>query len=182
MRRKPGEGTIHQRKTDGKWMAAYQEGRNFITGKGIRRFVYGDTEAEVRNKLEQLRPTDHTRYLVPADKEIGFSVDSFAEMLSPCVYHLLSGGEVVYIGETECALQRLQDHYFQCRGLRKVANSRVNRKGEKMRFCFDGVKIFFVNNHEERKRKERTDIQRYQPIFNTLYTRWHREPFKEDKP
>lgn len=47
-----GSGTIRQRK-DGRWEARYTVGRDPGTGKQVQRSIYGDSQAEVRKKLQQ---------------------------------------------------------------------------------------------------------------------------------
>lgn len=48
-----GMGSIRQR-PDGKWEARYTVGRHPGTGKQMRRSIYGDTQQEVRKKLQQV--------------------------------------------------------------------------------------------------------------------------------
>lgn len=48
-----GSGTIRQR-SDGRWEARYTIGRDSGTGKQIQKSVYGDTQKEVRQKLQQV--------------------------------------------------------------------------------------------------------------------------------
>ena len=52
-RRAQGEGTIRQRK-DGTWEARYTLGRDPGTGKQIQKSVYGATQKDVRQKLQQI--------------------------------------------------------------------------------------------------------------------------------
>ncbi len=47
-----GGGTIRQR-PDGRWEARYTVGRDPGTGKQVQRSVYGKTQKEVRQKLQQ---------------------------------------------------------------------------------------------------------------------------------
>jgi integrase len=49
-----GEGTITQRE-DGRWMGQISLGFDPQTGKRVRKTVYGDTQGEVRGKLEELK-------------------------------------------------------------------------------------------------------------------------------
>lgn len=48
-----GSGTIRQRK-DGRWEARYTIGRDAGTGKQIQKSIYGATQKEVRQKLQQV--------------------------------------------------------------------------------------------------------------------------------
>ena len=52
-RRGHGEGTIHRRK-DGRWQGAITVGRT-VDGRQKRRTVYGKTQAEVREKLDEIK-------------------------------------------------------------------------------------------------------------------------------
>ena len=177
MKRKSGDGTVCQRSKDGKWMGAIHIGRNFVTGKKIRRYVYGDSEQEVTEKLYKLKPEDCEKYIIPAESKISFSITDLAAMMKPCVYHLIKSGSVVYVGKTDSALQRIIHHYRKARCFGENNNARSHRKG--IEFRFDEVVFYFITDPEERKRKERLDISEHQPIYNTLYTKWHREPFVE---
>jgi integrase len=48
-----GAGTIRQR-TDGRWEARYTVGRDPGTGKQVQKSIYGKTQKEVRQKLQQI--------------------------------------------------------------------------------------------------------------------------------
>ncbi len=48
-----GSGTIRQRK-DGTWEARYTVGRDPGTGKQIQKSIYGKTQREVRQRLQQI--------------------------------------------------------------------------------------------------------------------------------
>jgi integrase len=61
-KRSAGEGSIYRRKSDGKWVGAIHLG--YADGKRRRKIVYGRTQGEVRDKLQQLR-ADHAAAPVP---------------------------------------------------------------------------------------------------------------------
>ena len=64
-RRAQGEGTIRQRK-DGTWEARYTLGRDPGTGKQIQKSVYGATQKDVRQKLQQISQSiDEGTYFEP---------------------------------------------------------------------------------------------------------------------
>ena len=64
-RRAQGEGTIRQRK-DGTWEARYTLGRDPGTGKQIQKSVYGATQKDVRQKLQQIaQAIDEGTYFEP---------------------------------------------------------------------------------------------------------------------
>jgi integrase len=52
-RRGHGEGSIYQRKSDGRWIGGMDLG--YINGKRKRRVVYGKTQAEARDNLRALQ-------------------------------------------------------------------------------------------------------------------------------
>ncbi|MEO2036167.1 MAG: tyrosine-type recombinase/integrase [Planctomycetaceae bacterium] len=54
-KRAKNEGTIFQRKSDGRWVGRVQVGIDATTGKPKRKQVYGKTETEVLSKLAALR-------------------------------------------------------------------------------------------------------------------------------
>ena len=54
-KRAANEGTIFQRKSDGRWVGTLRHGTHPVTGKRIRETVYGGTQAEVRGLLESLK-------------------------------------------------------------------------------------------------------------------------------
>lgn len=54
-KRASGEGTVFKRKSDGKWVGRISLGFSEITGKRLQRTVYGKTQAEVVQELEDLR-------------------------------------------------------------------------------------------------------------------------------
>lgn len=61
-----GGGTIRQRK-DGTWEARYTVGRNPGTGKQIQKSVYGKTQKEVRQRLQQITTAiDNGTYTEPS--------------------------------------------------------------------------------------------------------------------
>lgn len=65
-KRAHGEGTIGQR-ADGKWYAALTNGVDH-NGKPKRRWVYGDTQAEVKKKLRALQRAQEDNTLVDPSK------------------------------------------------------------------------------------------------------------------
>lgn len=74
-RRAQGEGTIRQR-SDGRWEGMYTLGRDPGTGKQIRKSVYGKTQKEVRQKLQQTATdiSDGT-YIEPSKMSLGHWLD-----------------------------------------------------------------------------------------------------------
>lgn len=70
-----GSGSIRQRK-DGRWEARYTAGRDSGTGKQIQRSIYGDTQKEVLDKLQQVQ-TDIKKgvYLEPSKMTMGQWLD-----------------------------------------------------------------------------------------------------------
>ena len=48
-----GAGTIRQR-PDGRWEARYTVGRDPGTGRQVQKSIYGKTQKEVRQKLQQI--------------------------------------------------------------------------------------------------------------------------------
>lgn len=70
-KRANGEGTIYQRKDD-RWACAVSMGRDPITGKVIRKFLYGKTQEEVKEKLRQLRnEVAEGAYITEKDTTVG---------------------------------------------------------------------------------------------------------------
>ena len=65
-----GGGTIRQRK-DGKWEARYTVGRNPGTGKQTQKSIYGETQKEVRQKLQKvLLEIDEGAYSEPSNQTV----------------------------------------------------------------------------------------------------------------
>jgi len=61
-----GSGTIRQR-PDGRWEARYTAGRDAGTGKQIQKSIYGATQKEVRQKLQQIcTDIDNGIYTAPS--------------------------------------------------------------------------------------------------------------------
>jgi len=70
-----GSGTIRQRK-DGKWEARYTIGRDPGTGKQLQKSVYGDTQKEVRQKLNAItKDIDDGLYTEPSKLTVGAWLD-----------------------------------------------------------------------------------------------------------
>ena len=66
-----GSGTIRQR-PDGRWEARYTVGRDPGTGKQIQRSIYGATQKEVRQRLQQVEISiDDGTYVQPSRLEVG---------------------------------------------------------------------------------------------------------------
>src|SRR5206468_1696220 len=66
-RRGSGEGTITQRE-DGRWMGQLSLGFDPVTGRRQRETVYGDTQAEVRQKLDEMKQHHHSGGLLVESK------------------------------------------------------------------------------------------------------------------
>ncbi|MDL2300402.1 site-specific integrase [Clostridiaceae bacterium OttesenSCG-928-D20] len=74
-----GNGTIRQR-PDGRWEARYVAGRNPGTGKQIRKSVYGDTQNEVRQKLNTIvHELDEGTYKEPSKLKLSEWLDIWQE-------------------------------------------------------------------------------------------------------
>ena len=70
-----GGGTIRQR-PDGRWEARYTAGRDSGTGKQVQRSIYGATQKEVRQKLQQVCiDIDTGIYTEPARLTVGAWLD-----------------------------------------------------------------------------------------------------------
>lgn len=63
-RQAQGSGTIRQR-PDGRWEARYTVGRDPGTGKQIQKSIYGSTQKEVRQRLQQVQVEIDTGKYVP---------------------------------------------------------------------------------------------------------------------
>lgn len=65
-RQAQGSGTIRQR-PDGRWEARYTVGRDPGTGKQIQKSIYGSTQKEVRQRLQQINvDMDAGKYIAPS--------------------------------------------------------------------------------------------------------------------
>ncbi len=74
-----GSGTIRQRK-NGRWEARYTVGRDPGTGKQVRRSIYGDTQAEVRKKLQEVCVAiDDGKYMEPSKMTLAMWLDTWLE-------------------------------------------------------------------------------------------------------
>lgn len=61
-----GGGTIRQRK-DGTWEGRFTLGRDPGTGKQVQKSVYGKTQKEVRQRLQQITTSiDEGTYIAPS--------------------------------------------------------------------------------------------------------------------
>ena len=70
-----GSGTIRQR-SDGRWEARYTVGRDPGTGKQVQRSIYGTTQKEVRQKLQQASiEIDNDIYIEPSKTSLGKWLD-----------------------------------------------------------------------------------------------------------
>ena len=70
-----GGGTIRQR-SDGRWEARYTIGRDPGTGKQVQKSIYGETQAEVRKKLQQATTAiDEGVYTEPSKMTVGGWLD-----------------------------------------------------------------------------------------------------------
>ena len=70
-----GGGTIRQRK-DGTWEGRYTVGRDPGTGKQIQKSVYGKTQKEVRQRLQQITTAiDDGTYTKPSNLTVGQWLD-----------------------------------------------------------------------------------------------------------
>lgn len=78
-RRGNGEGSICQRKSDGRWLASVVIGRN-QHGKMLRKVVYGWTKGEVQKKLAKLIPQQQAGTLGNCDRvTVGEYLDRWLE-------------------------------------------------------------------------------------------------------
>lgn len=74
-----GNGTIRQR-PDGRWEARYVVGNDPGTGKQIRKSVYGDTQKEVRQKLNAVvKEIDEGTYFEPSKITVSKWLDVWLE-------------------------------------------------------------------------------------------------------
>ena len=70
-----GSGTIRKRK-DGLWEARVTTGHNPLTGKSVRKSIYGKTQKEVREKLTQLTlEVDTGTFTEPSKLTVGQWID-----------------------------------------------------------------------------------------------------------
>lgn len=70
-----GSGTIRQRK-DGTWEARYTVGRDPGTGKQVQRSLYGKTQKEVRQRLQQISvDLENGAYTEPSKMKLGAWLD-----------------------------------------------------------------------------------------------------------
>lgn len=66
-----GAGTIRQR-PDGRWEARYTLGRDPGTGKQVQKSIYGSTQKEVRQRLQQIMTSvDSGEYIQPSKMTVG---------------------------------------------------------------------------------------------------------------
>lgn len=66
-RRGHGEGSIYQRESDGRWVGAVDLG--WHGGKRKRRYVYGSTQAEVREKVTRLLHDKDRGFTIPTERQ-----------------------------------------------------------------------------------------------------------------
>ena len=70
-----GARTIRQR-PDGRWEARYTAGCDSGTGRQVQKFVYGETQAEVRKKLNEITNSiDNGTYTAPAKMKLSAWLD-----------------------------------------------------------------------------------------------------------
>jgi len=74
-KRASNEGTIRKR-PDGRWEARYTLGRDPGTGKQVQRSIYGDTQKEVRQRLQQVSTAiDEGTFVQPTKMTVGQWLD-----------------------------------------------------------------------------------------------------------
>ncbi|MDL2220606.1 hypothetical protein LJC55_02960 [Eubacteriales bacterium OttesenSCG-928-N14] len=74
-----GGGTIRQR-NDGRWEARFTIGRAPGSGKQIQKSIYGETQSEVRKKLQAAAiAIDNGMYIEPARLTVGQWLDIWLE-------------------------------------------------------------------------------------------------------
>lgn len=72
-----GNGSIRQR-PDGRWEARYVTGYDPGTGKQIRKSIYGETQKEVRQKLNAaVKALDEGTYFEPSKLTVGQWLDTW---------------------------------------------------------------------------------------------------------
>ena len=78
-RQAQGSGTIRQR-PDGRWEARYTLGRDPGTGKQVQKSIYGATQKEVRQRLQQVQvDIDRGLYTEPSRMTVGQWLDVWQE-------------------------------------------------------------------------------------------------------
>jgi integrase len=92
-----GEGCIHQRESDGRWMAYLSTGRDHETGKIKRVYYYGKTRAEVSNKLK----------LSLADQQCGTFIEPKKETFDHFIAQWLTAKNVSISASTRSKYERL---------------------------------------------------------------------------
>lgn len=74
-----GAGTIRKR-TDGRWEARFTTGFDPATGKQVQKSIYGKTQKEVRERLNQtITELDAGTYLEPSRETVGQWLDTWLE-------------------------------------------------------------------------------------------------------
>ena len=78
-RRGPGEGSIYQRASDGRWMGSVT-----LEDSGRKRYVSGSSHADVRRKLDTLR-REIERGVAPSDgrQTVAHYLTSWLETIRP---------------------------------------------------------------------------------------------------
>jgi len=86
-----------------------------------------------------------------------FSIEE--AFFKPCIYYLMAGENIVYIGETESLMGRLSDHIKE------------NKK------VFDKIQfVWFNGSRAERLQKEKEEIKFHKPHYNVIHNQWKHEP------
>jgi len=90
-----GSGTIRERK-DGRWEARYTIGRDPGTGKQIQKSIYGDTQKDVLQKLQQVQgDINNGIYMEPSKMTLGQWLDvwlkDYTANIKPATLHAYKG-------------------------------------------------------------------------------------------
>jgi predicted GIY-YIG superfamily endonuclease len=115
---------------------------------GIVEIYMGEVGSFLENWNEVVPETVYSEFEPP---ELSRFVD-VALAMKGGVYVLLKGVVIVYVGQAECLMARINGH----------------RNGNKIRF--DGVKIFPCNHKGRRVAMERELIKKYNPKGNVKHT------------
>lgn len=117
------------------------------TKKGFKKLVQKEAllrGVEIADLHKEIRVKWRKNAIIPVKS---FSLEE--AFFKPCIYYLMAGDSIVYIGETESLMCRIGQHIQE--------NVKV----------FDRIQfVWFVGERRERLEKEKQEIQFHKPHYN----------------
>jgi integrase len=140
-RRGNGEGTIVRHEASRRWMGQITVGRHPVSGKRVRKTVYGDTQAEVRQKMDEERQKPAT---APSRQSVATAIDFWLGTCKARVDRKTAGGYAYDIAPAKERLGRIPladltamdvAELYRWMAERGDSPDRAHRAGSRLRQC-----------------------------------------------